>query len=156
MEHFPVKRTDHVPTEVELSPRITTTLVVIQPDSPIRLCMYGSEKPDLWNGDVCDDDATAHACPYFSPKISEDRSVEKFNELMSDDAFVLENYKDIASLQWVLNDRVHLTPLSVWDKIKIWFDTFFRRRCSLKLLPEKIGEKPEDLWQNANAEDSRK
>lgn len=153
IEHAPVERVDHVPTEVELAPRVTTTLVVIQPDFPIRLCMYGSEKPDTWNGDVCDDDATAHACPYFEPKIPEDRAVEEFDKLMSDDEFVLENYRDIASLQWVLNERVHLTPLSTLDKVKIWFDRFFRGRRSTKLLSEKTENKPED-HRNADDENS--
>lgn len=155
-EHHPSKRKPVLPTEVELAPRIVTTLVVIQPDSPIRLCMYGSEKPDLWNGDVCDDDATAASCPYFEAKISEDEANDEFNKLMADDAYVLEHYKDVATLQWVLNERVYETELSFWGRLTLWFGRIFHRsRQRQNLLPEKTEEVDGDLW-DVDAENSGK
>jgi hypothetical protein len=137
---------DTVPTEVEIAPRIVSTLIVIEPNLPIRLCTYGSERPDLWNGDICDDDETAKKCPYFVAKVSEGQAVDEFNTLMADDDYVLENYKDMATLQWVLSDRVHRMPLSLWDRIILWMGMTKKRQHILTQKSETV--------QNVDHEDS--
>lgn len=162
-EHVPHPQRNEIPTEVEMVPRVVSTLVVIQPEKPIRLCMYGSDKPESWNGDVCDVDDTAQICPYFKSRVSEERAVEEFDLLMVDDDYVFEHHKDIATLQWVLGERIHRTPLSTWEKFLLWFDGFMRRivRPAPRLSKFSRGhlmdpDPPEELWRDVDAEDSGK
>ena len=126
-EHVPHPQRNEIPTEVEMVPRVVSTLVVIQPEKPIRLCMYGSDKPESWNGDICDVDDTAQICPYFKSRVSEERAVEEFDLLMVDDDYVFEHHKDIATLQWVLGERIHRTPLT-----KMRLSAAVRPTCSLR------------------------
>lgn len=163
IEHIPRPQKARMPTEVEKAPRVITTLVVIQPESPVRLCMYGSENPATWNGDICDDDATAASCQHFEPRVTEDQAVREFDDLMADDEYVVKNHADIAALQWVLGERVYRTPLSVWDRFLLWVDSFMRRvvRPPPRLPKFSRGhltdpDPPEELWQDADAEDSGK
>lgn len=107
----------HVPTgtaksdssklwESSLSPRRQVTLVVLQPERPVGLCTYGSENPETWNGDLCDDESISGPCTKFEPISSKDELTSAFNSLLKDDETVLETYPDIAALQWVLDSRV--------------------------------------------------
>jgi hypothetical protein len=138
-------------------PRTVTSLVVIQPDQKIRLCMYGSENPSEWPGNVCDTVETARECKLFQPRVSEKDAVKEFNDLMADDAWVYEHHKDIAALQWVLEERVHKIDLSAWDNLLLWFDGLMRRLFKPKMLPAKTEQAiPEDLWPDADAENSGK
>lgn len=101
---LPYSRSD-IETELDLAPRKATTLVVLQPDSPVRLCMYGSDRPDSWNGVVCDSRAVSGSCSLFRPTRSAAEISDEFNSLMADPKYVLERYPDLAALQWVLEER---------------------------------------------------
>jgi hypothetical protein len=90
--------------DVAMSPRKQTTLLVIQEERPVRICMYGSNGKD-WNGDVCDRDEQASDCPWFKPARTEDEVGAEFDDAMSDVEFVFDNYRDVAALQWVLDIR---------------------------------------------------
>jgi len=156
-EHTPTQRKPDVPTEMELAPRMTTSLVVIQPDSPVRLCMYGSEDPAAWNGDICDRDDMARQCKWFQPRVTEQQAIDEFGALMADDDYVYENHKDVAALQWVLDERVARVPLSWWDRLLLWIDGFARRFARPKRLPQAPDEPvPGGLWTDADAEDPGK
>jgi len=156
LEHVPRPQKSRIPTEMEMVPRTVSTLVVVEPATPVRLCMYGSTKPDLWNGDLCEDDKTAQACPYFTAKVTEEQATAEFNELMSQDDYVLEHHKDMAALQWVLGERIYKSPLSLWDRFLLWTDGL-RRPQKHKLLPPTEPVDPlEDLWRNADVENSGK
>jgi len=106
----------HVPTptvksesskmwESSLSPRRQVTLIVMQPEMPVGICMYGSEKPETWNGNTCDDDSVSEECPYFTPSQSKEDASAEFDMMLKDDALVLSEYPDVAALQWVLQAR---------------------------------------------------
>jgi hypothetical protein len=137
LNQAPLNYKPEVPLELSLAPRVSTTLLVIQPESPIRLCMYGSENPSTWSGDICNDDIKSSSCPYFKPITEESSVVDSFNDLLKDDEFVANNYKDIAALQWVIDDRIHRTSLSVVSKFVLFVDNlfrFFKNRFSRKTL----------------------
>lgn len=91
-------------TDAELAPRKQTTLLVIQPDQSIRICTYGSTGKD-WNGDVCDSDDKSSDCPWFKAARSEEEVGAEFDAMLSDVEFVFENFRDMATLQWVLDVR---------------------------------------------------
>ncbi len=91
----------------EMYPSHTVTLLVI-PDKqdPIPLCMYNSENPNKWKGDLCLGD-TPKSCPYFKNKHDINTVKNDFEELLKDDLFVAKHMKEIAILQWVLDVRLH-------------------------------------------------
>lgn len=121
-----------VDVEYERAPRKSVTLLVVQDQVPVRLCMHGSSDPSTWNGDVCDNDDTARACDRFVPIVGLKDAESKFMEQLQDDAFVYGRYPDIAALQWVLEDRIGSKPLSLWERLLLWHE---RRRTS-SALPE--------------------
>lgn len=155
-EHFPRKTGPTVEIETELAPRVSVSLVMIRPDESIRLCMYGSEDPATWNGDLCHNDDTASRCKMFRPRVSMDEAKQEFINLLADDTFVYDNYRDIAALQWVIGDRVHSQPWSfierallVWDKLLV--------RLRIKIAPAlALPELPERIWDDADTENSGK
>jgi hypothetical protein len=77
----------------------------------IGLCMYGSEDPTEWPGDICEDAVDAMRCPYFDPVKSEDAVVEEFQLLIKDPEWLAVNLPGIAELRWVLDGQqaVHAT-----------------------------------------------
>lgn len=118
--------------EFKLAPRVQKTLVVIEnADRAVRICMYGSENQDKWNGTICDSVEHAQSCPLFTPSISIEEAQSQYENLIMDDEYVYENYKDIAALQWVLdiraeNKSVILTERPgflafVWSFLISWF-----------------------------------
>lgn len=98
----------------------TRFLVVLQDDA-VHLCMFGSEKPDLWPGDTCESDDIARRCKMFRPTISAEEVTSSVTALLADDSYVFEHHKDIAALQWVLDERVHAYPLSFWERVSLRF-----------------------------------
>lgn len=98
-------------TNTPLAPRKQVTLIVIQPEMPIRLCTYGSNDPSTWNGDICDSEAQSRPCPYFTAKVSEANAAQEFREILEDDSETHTKYLDVATLQWALNTRAHKSPL---------------------------------------------
>lgn len=70
----------------------------------IGLCMYGSEDPSLWPGDLCDTDEIAQACPYFSCKHDKKDLMMELAEQFRDPDFVREHHPGMASLLWVLTE----------------------------------------------------
>lgn len=103
--HFPSPLPYSKPTEFELAPRNQVSLVIIQQEKPICICTFGSDKSETWNGDICDDDSVSQNCPKFIPLQSKEDAEAEFLENLRNDDFVLKTYPDIASLQWVLNQR---------------------------------------------------
>ncbi len=131
--------------ELKLVPRRQVTLVVLRPELPIRLCMYGSQDMENWPGIVCDSDDVAKSCPMFKSKQSLDDSRAEFMEKLSDDEWVFDNHKDMAALQWVLNDRLHKMDLKWWELLYLWFHSIVLRRS--KPIPQLTEPNiPTDLW----------
>jgi len=136
--------------DVPITPRKQTTLLVIQEDSPIHLCMYGSEDLTVWSGDVCNDDSIARSCKYFKPFVSPVQARDDFLESLSDDRYVYDNYRDIATLQWVLHDRLYKMGLSWWERAFLWLKVkLLRVRRPSRSLP--VSSLPEDIWDDNNS-----
>lgn len=131
--------------EIDRAPKKSVTLIVIKPETPTRLCLYGSENPETWNGVICDRDEISKSCKYFIPKQSLNEAKENFLSLMSDDEYVYENYKDIATLQWVLGDRIHKFGLSLFERLIFWIFSLKLRVFKPKLIPSNL-----DPWNEEN------
>lgn len=149
-------RAPSVITELEMSPRIVSNLVVFQEDSSIKICTYGSENPAEWNGDVvCDSNDVAEQCKFFKAKSTYAEAAEEFDGMMEDDEFVYDNYRDVATLQWVLDDRVHLIPLTWRDRLSLllirFFDWMLRR--NRQKLPSQLMVIPHDIWNDRDDSD---
>ena len=144
-EHFERIIDDRVPIEYELSPRINKTLVMIQPELPVRLCTYGSENLTKWNGDIiCDSEDVSKNCSWFKSKKSEEEAIEEFKQLVSNDDLVFKNYPDIAAIQWVLGEKSKPLKITFFSKLYLLFNKF----CNKIFKPKsKTLELPGDLWQ---------
>ena len=141
----PIPQKPQVITSTTLVPRHQVTLVVLQDEDkgPATLCMYGSEDISSWSGDVCVGDKPK-SCSVFKPRVSMQDAQNEFIELLANDEYVYDNMKDVAALQWVVNERVAFWKLSLFEKIALWFMKVFFRHP--KLLPASTEELPEDIW----------
>lgn len=110
-----------IDVEHELAPRMSTTLVIIQPPKPVRLCMLNASSMNEWNGTICDTDDISKKCKQFALVKSVDQLHQGFTDTLSDDSKTLSLYPDIAALQWVIDDRAHHKPPTWIDKlIMVW------------------------------------
>jgi hypothetical protein len=110
--------------------------------------MYGSKDPSSWTGELCDNDEKASNCPYFRPSHSIGEAAADFEECFSNDKYVYDNYRDIATLQWVLEIRGKRQPLL--NRLILWILSFFTilsLRRKPYPLPEKDGDLPKDFWE---------
>jgi hypothetical protein len=145
-----LKLSGSIPQEFERSPRINQTLVVFQEHSPVRICTYGSQNLETWNGDIiCNDESVSKPCSWFNPKVSPEESADEFRKLVSDDSYVEKFYPDVAILQWVLEDRIYKHDLSWFDKLRlkihVWFLTKFKSKSSKSGSDTQL---PEDVWES--------
>lgn len=114
------------------------SLIVLQEEShgehPVRVCLYGCEDPASWSGELCYTEEKAESCGWFKPEKDPAEAEREFDALLSDDKYVYENYRDVAALQWVLEDRVHRHGPGLLERLWRWF---VRPRSvpSPKLLP---------------------
>jgi hypothetical protein len=131
--------------------------------------MYGADDPMNWPGDVCDDDV-AKRCKWFKPKKSAKEAHDEFMELLVDDEWVYENHRDVAALQWVLDNKGHRVSrrfLSVWERIWLWFVvcfTFVKKPApslppfedigDVDLMEGKCDEELVGVWDDDSSEDS--
>lgn len=138
-----------VAVEHEVAPRTQVTLVVLNDDRPVRICMYGVEKLGGWPGDFCDDDDTASRCPYFRPSRTIEQAKTEFLSSLEDDEHVFDNYRDVATLQWVIGERVHSIPLTWWERVWMAVLAFFAR-FTRRLPPAASVSIPDDLWSDPN------
>jgi len=114
----------------------------------IRLCGHGIENNLIWNGDICDTDSISKSCKLFSPKVSVDEARDKFGELMSDDKYVYEHYRDIATLQWILKNRIN-NIFSLITIIYVWFLMLLiklKKQTPEKEKPDNLELIVDDLW----------
>jgi hypothetical protein len=100
-------------------------LTVLPNDEGVHLCMYGSENPKDWPGDTCESNDIAKYCKKFSPRIPASHVVQEFQQMLRDDKFVSEHLKDIAILQWILEERVHAYPLGFLERVSLYIKSKF-------------------------------
>lgn len=156
IEHKPRRLTTHpVDDELNISPRKTNSLVVIQSNAPpnsVHICGYGL--CGGWNGDICDkSNDVARTCSHFTYRVSADDAERRFNELMQDDEYVMKHYPDIAALQWALNVRAYHYRLRWYERVIFFFRQLFLgygHGVPTKLLtdgvPDPGEDPPESLW----------
>jgi hypothetical protein len=132
-------------SEFEMAPRKQNTLMVMSEDRAIHLCMYGSNNPTTWPGDTCDTDEKAKRCPMFKPRVTLEQARTEFMTKLHDDEYVFDNFRDVATLQWVLGERIHEVPLTLFERFWFWFKAkFWKPVPALPQLPEP--ELTSDLW----------
>lgn len=83
----------------------------------VGLCMYGSENPEEWPGTICE---TIEDCHHFEPKYTKEEVKAEFEESLKDEVVVAHQYKDIAALQWVLDDKVYSWDLAWYQRLHLW------------------------------------
>ena len=134
-----------VATEYELSPRLQTTLIVLNEDRTVHLCMYGVQDKATWSGDTCDTDDKAKCCPMFKPRVTLEQARADFMNKLSDDEYVFDNFRDVATLQWVLGERVHEVPLTLFERFLFWLKVkFWKPAPALPQISDP--ELASDLW----------
>ncbi len=140
--------------DLPMVPRRQVTLVVLQDDVPVHLCMFGADDPSKWRGDVCDNDSISRSCKLFQPSCSLEEAKEEFMGLMADDEYVFTNFRDVATLQWVLGERVHSIPLTLAERIGLWARSLFVRTPPALPAPA-TPDLPSDLWSETNDDSSQ-
>jgi hypothetical protein len=63
--------------------------------------MLGSEDPEQWQGNICDDPIDAQRCPYFTPAKDAKTIVAEFMELVKEPSWVETNMPVVSALLWV-------------------------------------------------------
>jgi len=117
------------------------SLIVLQEsreDTPVRVCLYGCKDPAEWLGELCYTKEKAESCGWFKPSKDLAEAEKEFDLLLSDDAHVYENYRDMAALQWVLEDRIHKYRPGLLERIWRWF--IRSRSIPAPKLPPPISE----------------
>jgi hypothetical protein len=100
--------------------------------------MYGSNDPKKWTGLTCDSDNIAKSCSMFKPKVDSDTARDEFFKLVSNDEYVFNNQRDVATLQWVLGLRIYDIKLSIVERFMLWIVCMFSRVNKPKFLLEDI------------------
>lgn len=92
-----------------------TSLPVAQ---TMGLCMLGSEGPDDWKGDICEDPIDAQRCPYFDPR----QTIQDVHDNFLEDLETRTLSGEVQTLFWVLADKKVSLP---WWKV-FWFKHILR------------------------------
>jgi len=120
--------------ERPVQPARSSSLVVLQDDPSVRVCLYGCEDPATWAGDLCYTDEKAESCGWFKPEKDPAEAEREFDAMLADDKYVYDHYPDVAALQWVLEDRVHRHRPGLLERL--WRRLFRPKSVSKpKLLP---------------------
>lgn len=83
----------------------------------IGLCLLGSNTPEDWQGNICEDAVDAQRCPYFTLAKGKEAVLKEFSEQIEDLAWLERELPDVASLVWALESTVKLSWL---DRLKAW------------------------------------
>lgn len=105
----------------------------------LDLCLYGSENPGEWSGDMCETEKDAEACPHFEPILSKEKIELDFETILVDKKRLEEELPNVFELAWVIDFVEAPVKMSWWAQLC----RVFRRRPSvvtsdlLNLLPPK-------------------
>lgn len=83
----------------------------------IGLCMLGSDTPEEWSGNICEDIVDAQRCPYFNLAKSKEAVLKEFSDQIADITWLEKELPDVASLVWALERPV---KLSLMARLKAW------------------------------------
>lgn len=87
----------------------------------VRLCGYGCDSAENWNGIICEDANTAKKCPMFELRTTREEIEANFEAELSDLELLSRDFKDIAALQWVLDEKGQGIEMSWWQRFKMRF-----------------------------------
>lgn len=146
--------------ETEIIPARYTFVVSIKDNNKkIHLCMFNANKAS-WGGNICDSDEIAKSCKLFKCLKTKEEAIKEFEQLLMDDKYTHLNFPDIAVLQWVLDNRVHIFRYTLKYRILYWWKQLILA-IRLKLIKTdkptprlEPPDLPEDLWDDPN-ENSR-
>jgi len=145
---LPYTRTKSI--EMPIAPRDQVTLVVFHGRQDVtHLCMYGSDS-NKWQGSMCDSDDIAKSCSMFKPRVDAQTAKDEFLELVANDEYVFNNYRDVATLQWVLGERIHEVPLTNLERFVLWVKCFFIRVLKPSATVP-LPSLPKDLWDDPSS-----
>lgn len=96
----------------------------------LGLCMFGSEDPETWSGDICEDPIDAVKCPFFTSRVSEDGLRSEFQANIDNPAWVSDNLPEVHGLLWVL-DKTGVPPAPTASPKPWWGRLFYWLRCKL-------------------------
>lgn len=72
-------------------------------ESLFHVCLMDADKPDEWEGMICDA-SVPNTCPFFTPRKSKEEVTSEVEEVLNsgDMGKIASKYPDIAALLWVL------------------------------------------------------
>lgn len=86
----------------------------------IGLCMLGSERPEDWQGNICEDPIDALRCPYFDPARRKADIWQEFARQLSSIEWLRENMPEAHALYWVLGVEQTTVALPWWKRLWFW------------------------------------
>ena len=88
-------------------------------DQTLGLCMYGSEDPKSWSGNICDEPIDAKRCLHFTPRVDKKALLIQFQTDLRNADWVQNNLPGMAELLWVL-EMADLPKLPLWKRVWFW------------------------------------
>lgn len=84
----------------------------------IGLCMLGSEDPETWNGNVCEEPLDAQRCPYFTYKQTRADVYAEFVANLGDPRWIEAHLPAAHILLWVRGGRLEVVEgISVFERL---------------------------------------
>ncbi len=83
------------------------------------LCMLGSDDPEQWQGNICEDQIDAQRCPVYDPIVKKADILARFYAETQNFAWLEVNLPEIFQLYWVL-DTVAAQPLPWWKRLQFF------------------------------------
>lgn len=108
----------------------------------IGLCMLGSERPDQWKGDICEDPIDAQRCPYYEYKLSREEVHQQFRSDLGNVSWMQAHLPGVHALLWVLGSSLAVRTNPPPETPKLGFLARFRLALGLVFRPDKTPSKP--------------
>lgn len=124
--------------EVEGDPNDSYNRVAAADLPIIGLCMIGADKPEQWNGTICEDPIDAQRCTSFELISTRELISERFYRHLKDLDWVATNLPEVYGLLWALGSET--MPKLPWWK-RLWFRFIrFRPDALVKTNPSNLLE----------------
>ncbi len=102
--------------------------------STIGLCMLGSERPDQWKGDICEDPIDAQRCPYYEYRFTPTEVHSQLRADLGEEGWLQKHMPGVHSLLWVLGSSLVVkachrpeTPrLGLWARFRLALSLVFK------------------------------
>lgn len=81
----------------------------------VGICLYGSEDPTQWKGDLCFLDETAQKCPLYQDRYTKKAITTKFEKELKDPQIRADKYKDLNELYHILEKINGKLPEEIFE-----------------------------------------